>query len=161
MAHLFEVRDGNRSVGSFSGDQIRQHAADGTLNGGMQIRRLPDGTWAPLSNVKGLQFKSPTATATVAAAVTPPVSPSPVGERGRRNRGVVLFACSAAAVTLALAGGLLFREFGHDRWETFHSTDCIQRLDEADKLRETDPLAAPPHLRSRDRRSVGASDQGF
>jgi hypothetical protein len=69
MAHLFEVRDGNRSVGSFSSDQIRQLADDGTLNAAMQIRRLPDGAWAPLSNVKGLRFKPPPAKSAAAVAV--------------------------------------------------------------------------------------------
>lgn len=74
MAQRFEVRDGATSVGSFSGDEIRQLAADGTLNAGMQIRRLPNGAWSPLSSVQGLQFKSQPA---MPATVTPPLPPAP------------------------------------------------------------------------------------
>lgn len=54
MAHQFEVRDGSATVGTFSAGQVRQLAADGTLKARMQLRRLPDGAWSPLSNVKGL-----------------------------------------------------------------------------------------------------------
>src|SRR5487761_1069974 len=68
MGQLFEVRDGAATVGSFSGDQIRQLAADGTLHARMEIRRLPAGEWSHLSNAKGLQCRSPTKAPAVAAS---------------------------------------------------------------------------------------------
>ena len=58
MPALFEIRDGAASAGSFSGDQIRQMAADGRIHADMEIRRLPSGEWAPISKVKGLRLAS-------------------------------------------------------------------------------------------------------
>lgn len=58
MAQVFQIRDGGRSVGSFSGDEIRRLTGEGTLHAGMQIRRLPNVPWGPLSNVKGLRLNA-------------------------------------------------------------------------------------------------------
>lgn len=80
MSQLFEIRNGTSLVGTFSGGVIKQMAADGRVNGGMQIRRLPDGPWSPLSSVKGLAFKaSPTpAAAAIAPQTVPSLVPPPL-----------------------------------------------------------------------------------
>lgn len=112
MSPLFEVREGTKAVGSFSARLVRQLAEDGTLHAGMEIRRLPDGAWAPLSNVKGLQFKPPLTSYAPAVAASPriaalavPPAKSPPMPRGPSNPAP---RPSKKLTGLSLAGALIF-----------------------------------------------------
>lgn len=58
------------------------------------------------------------------------------------NKVVVTFACIAGTVTVIVAGSLLYRTLSRDRWEVFHAADCVKRLDDADRIKSSDPLAA-------------------
>jgi hypothetical protein len=49
---MFELRNGDKIVGRFSGEQIQSLAQQGKLRVGMEIRQLPSGEWKPLSKVK-------------------------------------------------------------------------------------------------------------
>lgn len=66
---MFELRDGDKIVGRFSGDQVQSLAQEGKLHIAMEVRQLPSGEWTPLSRVKGLQLRS--ATPHVSAAQHP------------------------------------------------------------------------------------------
>jgi hypothetical protein len=76
---MFQIRDANQEYGPYTATQVKQLGDEGRLSGQMFIRRLPDGTWQPMTSVPELVPFVPAPVlermVTPAPAFAPPAQP--------------------------------------------------------------------------------------
>ncbi len=131
-------------IGPVSGSQLRNLALRGAISIDTPIANAADGPWVPAERVRGL-FGGPVRTPSAAAKGRAQVRPSDACV-GDEPSGVSV----TTKTMLAVLGGICVIAIGFlvwlfipsDTWQVDHSLPALVRLEEADRLQQSDPLAA-------------------
>ena len=133
-----------KQVGPISGAELRNFAQHGTVKQEHPVRKAPDGAWVPAERVQGL-FAVPNQTP----------RPMPVDGSAKRLSStaaedepsglsaatkVVMGVCGA--VCMIVVGFFVWFVAFRDTWELHNSDRVSAKLEEADRLQQSDFLAA-------------------
>ena len=145
MASQWFYQAMGKSVGPVSSAQLQNLAQRGTITIETPVANAPNGPWVPAARVKGL-FAVPNGTPPATAATRTTQIPSPDTTASEERAGlsaatkVVMGMCGTVSV-MAL-GFLVWFIASRDTWELHNSGRISAKLEEANRLQQSDFVAA-------------------